>query len=147
MVFFGKILTPLSDTKVDHYRDIQGIIVSATKCFFLNTSRTIAFLVGRFYLLIKIRKWVRKRQNAGNWEIAEPERFFCSYPLNSISTCLVKSTKACKNIILNWWTKPALIWVKWSPLCYENGSESWTRRKNGHYFDCIWRVSLLLLHF
>ena len=36
MVFFGKILTPLSDTKVDHYRDIQGIIVSATECFFLE---------------------------------------------------------------------------------------------------------------
>ena len=108
MVFFEKILTPLTDTKVDHYRDIQGIIVLVTECFFRNISRTTAIDVRVFCLPINTRKQVPKRQNRGNRKIAEPKRFFCLYPRSNISTCLVKSTKACKSIILNWCTKLAL---------------------------------------
>ena len=116
-VFFRKNSHSLSDTKVDHYKDIQGIIVSATECFFLNTSWTTAIEVRGFSLPINTLKRMPMRQKGGNWKIAEPQRFFYLYPRSSISTCLVKPTKACKTIILNWWTKQALILVQWSPLC------------------------------
>ena len=75
---------------------MKRIIDSATKCFFRNTSRTIAIHVWGFYLLKKIWKWVPMRQTGENGEIAEPERFFRLHLLSNILTCLVKSTKACK---------------------------------------------------
>ena len=95
----------------------KGLLPRRPNAFFRNISRTTAIDVRVFCLPIKTRKRMPTHQNQGNRKIAEPERFFCLYPRSNISTCLVKSTKACKSIILNWWTKQALIWVQWSPLC------------------------------
>ena len=140
MVFFGKILIPLSDTKVNHYQDIQGIMDSRTKWFFFNTSLTIAIEFWGFYLLTNRRKWKPRCQNGGNGEIAEPKQFFCLYPQNDISTCLIKTIKECKSTIQNWWTKLSPLWATWSPIRSEIGVDSWTGWGNGHYFDCILKV-------
>ena len=98
---FRKNSHPLSDTKVDHYSDIQGDYWLGDRMFFFNTSWTTAINVRGFCLPIKTWKRMPMRRKGGNWKIAESERFFCLYPRSSISTCLVKSTRHAKAL---YWT-------------------------------------------
>ena len=139
-VFFWKNSHPLPDTKIDHYSDNEGDYWLGDQMFFWYTSWAVVIHIQRLYLLIRIRKRMPKRQNGGNREIAEPKQFFCLYPQNIISTCLIKSTKACKSTIQSWWTKLSLLWATWSPIWSEIEVDSWTGWGNCHYFDCTLKV-------